>query len=114
MRHELRAFSRKHRTLLNCQPGVHCLADPSRLSAPQLTYKSDSNQLGFLQLLSTNAQQNLTYHCKNSVAYHDVAKNTYRKAIKFLAYNDAEITARGNARFRYEVLEDGCKVGREF
>lgn len=95
---------------------MHYPADPPRLSrlslsAPQLTYKSDSNQLGFLQLLSTNAQQNLTYHCKNSVAYHDVAKNTYRKAIKFLAYNDAEITARGNARFRYEVLEDGCKVG---
>lgn len=75
----------------------------------KLTYKSDSNQLGFLQLLSTAAQQNLTYHCKNSVAYHDAAKNTYRKAVKFLAYNDAEITARGNQRFRYDVLEDGCK-----
>lgn len=52
----------------------------------------------------------MTYHCKNSVAYHDAAKNTFRKAVKFLAYNDAEITARGNQRFRYEVLEDGCKV----
>ena len=30
----------------------------------KINYKADSNQLGFLQLLSTQATQNITFHCK--------------------------------------------------
>jgi collagen type II alpha len=76
----------------------------------QLTYKADSNQVGFLQLLSKGASQNLTYHCRNSVAYFDTVKRTYRKGIKLLTWNDAEITPRGSSRFRYDVGEDECRV----
>lgn len=76
----------------------------------QITYKADSNQISFLQLLSASAQQNITYHCKNSVAYYDLAKRTYRKGLKLLAWNDVEITPRGNQRFRYEAVEDECRV----
>lgn len=75
----------------------------------KLTYKADSNQVGFLQLLSKGASQNMTYHCRNSVAYFDAVKRTYRKGIKLLAWNDAEITPRGNQRFRYDVGEDECR-----
>lgn len=76
----------------------------------KMTYKADSNQIGFLQLLSAHAQQNITYHCKKSVAYYDAVKRTYRKGIKLLAWNDAEITPRGNQRFRYDVVDDECRV----
>jgi collagen type II alpha len=76
----------------------------------QLTYKADSNQVGFLQLLSTGASQNMTYHCRNSVAYFDAVKRTYRKGIKLMTWNDVEITPRGNQRFRYDVGEDECRV----
>lgn len=76
----------------------------------KMTYKADSNQLGFLQIYSTHATQNITYHCKNSIAYFDENKSNHRNAIKLLAWNDAELTAKGSQRLRYGVLEDGCKV----
>lgn len=78
----------------------------------KMTYKADSNQIGFLQLLSAKARQNITYNCKNTVAYYDVSKRTYRRGIKLLAWNDAELTPKGNQRVRYEVLEDECRHRR--
>lgn len=79
----------------------------------RLTYKADSNQLGFLQILSGHAEQNVTYHCKNSVAYYDEARRTHRYGLKLLAWNDAELTAKGPQRLRYEALADGCSVSVE-
>lgn len=76
----------------------------------QITYKADSNQIGFLQLLSKNAYQNITYHCKNSIGYFDSERKTYRKGMKFLTWNDAELTPRGNQRLRYEMIIDECRV----
>lgn len=76
----------------------------------QITYKADSNQIGFLQLLSKLAYQNITYHCKNSIGYFDSIRKTYRKGMKFLTWNDAELTPRGNQRLRYEMITDECKV----
>ena len=75
----------------------------------KISYKSDSNQMGFLQLLSGHATQNITYHCKNSAAYYHKEKDNYRQAIKLLAWNDAELTARGPQRLRYEALVDECQ-----
>lgn len=76
----------------------------------KMTYKADSNQLSFLQILSTHATQTITYHCKNSVAYFDAAKSNHKLAIKLLAWNDAELTAKGSQRLRYNVTDDGCQV----
>lgn len=33
-----------------------------------------------------------------------------RRALKLMAWNDAEILPRGNQRMRYEVTLDECKV----
>ncbi|KYM93308.1 Collagen alpha-2(I) chain [Atta colombica] len=78
----------------------------------KITYKADSNQIGFLQLLSKHANQNITYHCKNSVAYFDYEKKTYKRGLKLLAWNDIELIPRGNQRLRYEMIMDECRVYR--
>lgn len=78
----------------------------------KITYKAESNQLTHLQMLSTHASQNITYHCKKSVGYFDEEKNNYRRSVKLLAWNDAELTAKNSQQLRYEVTEDGCKVNK--
>lgn len=67
-------------------------------------------QMTFLRLLSTEASQNLTYHCKNSVAYMDASTGNLKKALLLQGSNDVEIRAEGNSRFTYSALEDGCTV----
>jgi len=65
-------------------------------------------QMTFLRLLSTESSQNITYHCKNSVAYMDAAAGNLKKAVLLQGSNDVEIRAEGNSRFTYSVMEDGC------
>lgn len=63
----------------------------------------------FIRLLSKEASQTITYHCKNSVGYKDKAGNL-KKAVVLKAANDLELKAEGNNRFRYTVVEDTCSV----
>ena len=67
-------------------------------------------QMTFLRLLSTEGSQNITYHCKNSIAYLDEAAGNLKKALLIQGSNDVEIRAEGNSRFTYTVLKDGCTV----
>ncbi|NXV76892.1 CO2A1 protein, partial [Atlantisia rogersi] len=67
-----------------------------------------SIQMTFLRLLSTEGSQNVTYHCKNSIAYMEEETGSLKKAILIQGSNDVEIRAEGNSRFTYSVLEDGC------
>ena len=64
----------------------------------------------FLQLLSTHSSQNLTYHCRNSIAHYDSANQNHKKSLKLLGWNDLELKGIGKKRFKFEVIEDGCKV----
>lgn len=77
------------------------------------TYKADKVQLTFLQLLSSTAYQNVTYHCRNSVAYYDKAERNYRKAVRFMASNDLELVARRPRKARYSVVLDECKLSQD-
>lgn len=79
-----------------------------------MTYKADSNQLSFLQILSAYASQNITFNCKNTAAYFNEERNSYRNGLKLLAWNDAELTPKGPQRLRYDAIEDGCKVSAAF
>lgn len=74
------------------------------------TFKADKIQLTFLKLLSKTGYQNVTYHCKNSIAYYDARERTYNKAVKIMTSNDLELTANGPPNFRYTVKEDGCRT----
>ncbi|KFV91923.1 hypothetical protein N326_06882, partial [Eurypyga helias] len=60
-------------------------------------------QMTFLRLLSTEGSQNVTYHCKNSIAYMDEETGHLKKAILIQGSNDED-----TSRFTYSVLEDGC------
>lgn len=87
------------------------------LSALQFSYGDDNLapntanvQMTFLRLLSTEGSQNITYHCKNSIAYLDEAAGNLKKALLIQGSNDVEIRAEGNSRFTYTVLKDGCTV----
>lgn len=69
-----------------------------------------ATQLAFMRLLANQAVQNITYHCKNSVAYMDGENGNLKKAVLLQGSNDVELRAEGNSRFTYSVLEDGCTV----
>merc|ERR1719422_377431 len=74
------------------------------------TYKADSNQIAFLQMLSSKASQNVTYHCSNSVAHYHNRRQHHRKSIALQSWNDLEIRNRG--KFRYNVIKDDCQFER--
>ncbi|KAI5091873.1 collagen alpha-2(I) chain isoform X1, partial [Silurus meridionalis] len=73
-----------------------------------LSPQSMATQLAFMRLLANQAVQNITYHCKNSVAYMDGENGNLKKAVLLQGSNDVELRAEGNSRFTYTVLEDGC------
>lgn len=75
-----------------------------------ISYEMSSNQLSSLQMLSTYATQNISYHCHNSIAYFDSEKKNHELAAKLLAWDGTELTADGSIHLRYEVIEDGCEV----
>lgn len=78
----------------------------------EFSYKSDKVQLKFLQLLSTDAVQNITYHCKNSIAYYDRKTKTHERAATFMTSNDLELVADKPIKARYTVLKDECQYGK--
>lgn len=62
----------------------------------------------FLSLLSKEAAQTVTYHCKNSVAYKDEKNSNLKKALVLKSSDGQDITAYSNNRLKYTVSEDGC------
>jgi len=95
------------------QPALRCLTPLLR----QFEYGGEGSnpadvaiQLTFLRLMSTEAYQNITYHCKNSIAYMDQHTGNLKKALLLQGANEIEIRAEGNSRFTYSVTEDGCTV----
>ena len=76
----------------------------------QLKYVSDFSQLEFLQLLSDRARQQITYHCKNSVAWPNGNSEDSAKSIKMLTINGLELHAKSSNKFKPKLLGDDCKV----
>lgn len=92
-----------------------CRSYSTSLSAPQqLSYvDADGNsinmvQMTFLRLLTASARQNFTYHCHQSVAWHDATSDNYDKALRFLGANDEEMSYDNNSYIT--AVSDGCAV----
>lgn len=73
-----------------------------------VTSKDMATQFAFMRLLANHASQNITYHCKNSIAYMDGETGNLKKAVILQGSNDVELRAEGNSRFTFSVLEDSC------
>jgi hypothetical protein len=67
----------------------------------------------FLQILSTNAWQNITYHCRNSFAWEGY-EHKQSNYLKMLGDNDLEYHALSARKFRPLVVQDDCMVRNDF
>merc|ERR1719498_1026947 len=92
----------------NMETGETCVTPTQPEVAKKNWYVSKNIKETLLRLMSTEASQNITYHCKNSVAYMDASAGNLKKALLLQGSNEIEIRAEGNSRFTYSVLEDGC------
>jgi len=78
-------------------------------NAFDINYKADSNQMNFLQMISSSAQQTITFHCLKTTAYKNSRKHA-RNAISLMSWNDLEIRHRG--KVRYNVESDDCSLNK--
>lgn len=61
-------------------------------------------------MLSSRVYQNITYHCRKSIAFYDAVGKSYKKAIIFSSADDHEIVGATRPKYQYKVSTDGCKV----
>ena len=59
----------------------------------------------FLRLLSSTVRQQITYHCKNSMAFDGKLKS-----INLIGENEVDIHMNSPRKYRPTLIEDGCKV----
>ncbi|XP_065221011.1 collagen alpha-2(I) chain-like [Planococcus citri] len=78
----------------------------------KIAYKINDLQLTALQKLSILSTQNITYHCKNAIAYYDNASKNYEKSVKLLGWNDVEITPQSHPNLQFTSDQDGCQYKR--
>lgn len=62
-----------------------------------VTSKEMATQLAFMRLLANRASQNITYHCRNSIAYLDEETGSLNKAVILQGSNDVELVPEGTA-----------------
>ena len=90
---------------LTQEPSASVWLSESRSAAHVINYKADTNQMSFMQLLSERAEQSITFHCRNTIAYKG-PRDGQKKALALMSWNDLEIKNKG--KFQYEVVKDEC------
>jgi len=76
----------------------------------KIKYVKRSSQLLFLRLLSDRALQNITYHCKDSVAWYNEHLNDVTKSIKIKTANGVIIHSSSSNKFKPRIITDDCRV----
>ncbi|CAF0854342.1 unnamed protein product, partial [Didymodactylos carnosus] len=81
------------------------------LQQPEFEYDIETIQLRFLRMLSDKAYQNITYHCRKTIAAYDNSKQDYSRAIRLRTKNSVLYEAKpiNDATLQYEILKDDCK-----
>jgi len=75
----------------------------------ELSYNADKSQLTYLGYLSALATQDVTVHCKKSIAWFDQQNKNYKKALKFMGTEEQEFAySSEKSRMSPEVLKDEC------
>ena len=65
----------------------------------------DEIQMTFLRLLSNSVRQQITYHCKNSMAFDGV-----KQSISLTGENEIDINMNSPSKYRPTIIADDCKV----
>lgn len=77
----------------------------------KIEYEIDEVQLSYLQLLSNHARQEITFRCKNSVAWFDQSTQNFNKAVKFEGTNGHEFSTKSKSKKAMVTVPfDGCQV----
>merc|ERR1712002_1396716 len=75
----------------------------------ELSYNADTTQLKYLGLLSTNARQNITIHCRERAVWFNRDTSGYERAMKFKGMNEQIFEHSKVERFTPKVLKDDCQ-----
>jgi len=74
-----------------------------------LDYSAEHSQLKYLGLLSNNAVQNITVHCKEQAVWLNQNTNGYEMAMKFKGMNDQVFQrSKDEGRYTPKALSDEC------
>lgn len=71
----------------------------------QIEYDAHYTQLNFLKTLSNFANQNVTYACRNSMAWEEG-----QHSIKLMGSNEMEYHTKSKTSLRPTVVTNGCLV----
>jgi len=80
----------------------------------KLVYSADNSQLTYLGYLSKAAFQNVTVHCKKSIAWFDNQNKNFKRALRFKGTEEQEFaytpkdSNNDESRFMPEILKDEC------
>merc|ERR1719376_143352 len=76
----------------------------------ELQYNADTTQLKYLGLLSSNARQNMTIHCRERAVWYNRDTSGYERAMKFKGMNEQIFEhSKEVERFTPKVLKDDCQ-----
>lgn len=74
-----------------------------------LDYSADVTQLKYLGLLSNNAVQNVTIHCKERAVWYNEMTGGYESAMKFKGMKDTIFQkTKDDGKFTPKVMQDEC------